>query len=202
MMTVIVVNNYFRRRFQDRVNKIIHALKNTGEKRYELWNFSNIGEKNVREDVEVVILSGSSAHLQNSVHSQMYDAETEFIRQATVPILGICFGHQLIGRAFGSQIRALPTFISGFKPVTILKSDELFSNWREGEQVVLAQSHRDCLTDIPKNLVRLAESETCAIEAVKHRNRPIYGIQAHIERVSNKYPFGHRILENFFYKVK
>lgn len=196
-MTILVINNYYKRKNLSKVDQIAHALRYVGKSKHEIWSFSEINEKKIPDDVEAIILSGSSASLQNQDHASIYRAEIELIKQVEVPVLGICFGHQLIGKAFGSQIRALPRFIRGFRIVKILEPNEIFSSWKKGNEIILSQSHRDRLTDLPDGFFRLAKSESCKIEAMKHERKPIYGVQAHIERGSDKKPDGWQILQNF-----
>jgi GMP synthase (glutamine-hydrolysing) len=51
---------------------------------------------------------------------------------------------------------------------------------------------------LPEDFVRLAASEICAIEAMRHRTRPLYGVQFHPERYTDDHPDGRAILANFF----
>jgi len=79
----------------------------------------------------------------------------------------------------------------------VLEPDEIFHSWETGKEITVCQSHQDYVADLPSNFVRLAESDTCKIEAMKHRNKPIYGVQAHIERATDQSPDGRRVMENF-----
>ncbi len=200
-MKIIVINNYYKPEMKPRVNHITHALRNLDKTKLEIWSFLEICRKKIQDDMKAIVLSGSTAHLQNPSHLAMYSAEIKFVRQVEIPVLGICFGHQLIGKAFDSQIHALPQFIKGFKKVKVLESNEIFSSWKKGTSLNLSQSHRDCLTSLPHDFVSLAESESCKIEAMKHKKKAIYGIQAHIERSSNENPDGQQIFKNFFSNV-
>ena len=80
-------------------------------------------------------------------------------------------------------------------------NDEIFSSWETGTEIIVCQSHRDCLANVPDGFVWLAESESCKIEAMKHESKPIYGVQAHIERASDQNPDGWQILRNFISNV-
>ena len=200
-MTILIINNYYKERNLNKVNQVSQALRKVGKSKHEIWHFSEINEKSIKDDIEAIVLSGSAAHLQNPDQASMYSAEVEIVRKVDIPIFGICFGHQLIGNAFGSQIHALPQPIRRFISAKIMEPNEIFSSWKKGAELTLCQSHQDCLTNLPEGFVPLAESESCKIEAMKHRRRPIYGAQAHIERASNEYPDGWQILENFILNV-
>lgn len=66
----------------------------------------------------------------------------------------------------------------------------------------IVQYHKDFLTELPQDFAWLAKSKDCAIEAMKHQTKPIYGTQAHIERTDPKEKTdGHQVLRNFFTAV-
>jgi GMP synthase (glutamine-hydrolysing) len=112
-----------------------------------------------------------------------------------VPILGICYGHQLIGAAFGSRVIDLGQTIRAMKDVNIVSPDPIFDNIPNPVRV--SESHRQGLSKLPDGFNLLAESSTSKVEAMVHHTRPIYGVQFHPERWNEKYPYGRIILENF-----
>lgn len=201
-MSVGVINNYYKPEYRCRVCQIVTVLEKLGRK-CELYDHKQVNELIERieeERVEAVVFSGSSAHLGNSKHLSMYKEEIEFAQWAKIPLLGICFGHQLIGKAFGSEI-GTQSFLKGFKSVEILEPNDLFSSWKKGDRILLCQSHRDFIQKPPENFTVLARSEHCEIEAMKHNQRPIYSVQAHIERFSDEYREGLKIFKNFVKNV-
>jgi len=201
-MNVIIINNYFKKKNLRRVDKIADALRKLGKYNYKIFHVSDFGEKEILSKAKTVILSGSSASFVHPKAGQPdYRAEVEFIKKIKIPILGICFGHQLIGRAFGSQNQDLGFRVSGFERVEIVEPNEIFSSWGRGCEIVVDQNHRDCLDNLPEGFVLLARSQTCEIEAMKHKRKPIYGVQAHIERATDEKPYGLRVLENFISNV-
>ena len=201
-MNIIIINNYFEKRNLRRVNRIADALRKLGKYNYKIFHISNFGEKEIPRKATAVILSGSSASLVHPKANQPdYRAEIELIEKIKIPILGICFGHQLIGRALGSQIQYLRFRVSGFEKVEIVEPNDIFSSWGRGCEILVNQNHRDCLENLPEGFVLLARSQTCKIEAMKHKSKPIYGVQAHIERATDEKPYGFRVLENFVSNV-
>jgi GMP synthase (glutamine-hydrolysing) len=200
-MTILIINNYYKKRNLNKANQVSQALRKIGKSKHEIRHFSEITKKSIKDNIEAIVLSGSAAHLQNPDQASMYSAEVEIVRKVDIPIFGICFGHQLVGNAFGSQIHALPQPIRSFISVKIIDPNEIFSSWKKGAGLTLCQSHQDCLTNIPEGFIRLAASESSKIEAMKHEKKPIYGVQAHVERATNEHPDGWQILRNFISNV-
>jgi GMP synthase (glutamine-hydrolysing) len=165
-----------------------------------------------RLGVRAVILSGHST-LIDDYDSRDLAPLVELIRETATPMLGLCGGHQLIALAFGMKSAPLGPLTSGErdpKPdlapgmrkewgpyrVEISGEDPLFAGL--GDSVVVEQRHYWELQGVPVGFVSLASSEACAIQAIRHLHRPLYGVQFHPERYSERYPDGRTILTNFF----
>ena len=204
-MVVLVVNNYWKPKNVDKVSYIEEAVQENSNESCQVISFKELGSDfALGEDVSSVILSGSSAHF-SAEEVRMYEQEIEFIRKSSLPILGICYGHQLIAYAFGSQMGSYDAHVKGFQEVEILEPNELFSGWERGSRILVRESHKDYAASLPESFELLAASPTCRIEAIKHRSRPIYGIQFHAERCTDeggeRYPDGYKVIENFFERV-
>jgi GMP synthase (glutamine-hydrolysing) len=171
-------------------------LEKIGKSDIQEWLYSDI-ENREPPKTEAMILSGSEASLTDSEDFDLYKSEIELIKKMDLPILGICFGHQLIGKTFGSQLGRFDDFVKGFRTIEIIEPNDIFSSWKIGQNVTVFQYHKDYLTNPPKDFVLLAKSESCEIEAMKHQTRPIYSIQAHIEKATDQHIAGKQILKNF-----
>jgi GMP synthase (glutamine-hydrolysing) len=200
-MGIIVINNYTEEKDLPKVKKIEEALNKEGKNGVIIWHFSEIGSREIPKDLEAIILSGSRAHLQNKGVYSEYDAEVDLIMKSNVPVLGICFGHQLIGKAFGANIGSLSKFLDEPQNIKVLEPNEILKSWNIGDKLRVYQSHEDFVENAPPQFIRLAESESCRIEAMKHETRPIYGIQAHIERATEDDSDGYQIIRNFLENV-
>ena len=201
--TVIIVNNYRKPKYRPRIRQLMTALEEAGAQ-CEVLDYTEIGEVTKRTKsggIDAVVLSGSSAHLGNPADQLRYEDEIAFIRHVDIPLLGICFGHQLIGVAFGSQVSSLSGFRGEPRRVEILEEDEIFASWNRGDEITLTESHRDYLTEVPEGFSLLAKSNVCEVEAIKHGNRPIYGVQAHVERRTDEKRDGLTVLKNFLSNV-
>lgn len=111
-----------------------------------------------------------------------------------VPILGICYGMQLICEALGGRVDSAPAREYGRTDCRVVaRDDALMAGVPENTTVWM--SHGDQVHTVSADFAPLAETATCPIAAVKHRARPVYGLQFHPE-VSHT-PCGALILGNF-----
>jgi len=136
-----------------------------------------------------IIISGSPILLTEIDYSQLLKS-FEFIRTARSPVLGICFGHQIMGLLHGAKVfRGLECRTN--LNITVLDRDELF----EGLESTLSLREDHCEgISLPSEFSLLAKSEKYDIEAMKHRHKQLYGTQFHPE-VSGE--IGEEIIGNF-----
>jgi len=113
------------------------------------------------------------------------------------PILGICFGHQLLAKVLGGEVRKGKGEF-GRCEIRIIKKDVIFNGWSEKEFVWM--SHRDYVARLPGNVEVLAVSELGYIAAFKVKDKPIYGVQFHPE--VRHTPKGMKLLDNFLNMAK
>jgi GMP synthase (glutamine-hydrolysing) len=114
-----------------------------------------------------------------------------------IPVLGICYGMQLACQALGGEVQPAPSREFGRAQCRIHEEDGLFTG--VPEETIVWMSHGDQVQMTSGAFVPLAETETCPVAAVRHRDRPVFGLQFHPE-VSHT-PYGSRILRNFLYSV-
>jgi GMP synthase (glutamine-hydrolysing) len=102
-----------------------------------------------------------------------------YVKETGLPILGICLGHQLIAETFGGAVNK--GAFGGYAHVTveILEPDDILVDM--GPTITTWASHADEVIRLPNDFTKLARSEICEIEAMKHLNKPIYGVQWHPE---------------------
>src|SRR5919108_2654513 len=114
-----------------------------------------------------------------------------------IPTLGICYGMQLACEALGGEVKPAPSREFGRAHCHVREPDGLFAG--VPEETVVWMSHGDQVSTVNGDFVPLAATDTCPVAAVRHRTRPVYGLQFHPE-VSHT-PYGGRILRNFLYEV-
>ena len=193
-MKILVINNY------KELEKAKQALDNItlcASQRPEMLDYktARLNDVVLQKDPDITILTGSNFMLSKLDTRLVFQPEMDLIRKLDRPILGICFGHQLIGAAYGSEVVDLGHTVREFKEVKLVGSDPLFEGLPSSIRV--SESHRQALTRVPQGFRLLAESATSQVEAIGHQTRPIYGLQFHPERSDEMHPHGRIILQNF-----
>ncbi|MFX1293843.1 MAG: glutamine-hydrolyzing GMP synthase [Promethearchaeota archaeon] len=140
-----------------------------------------------------IILSGSPKSVYEKGSPIITKELFAFYKEKSIPILGICYGQQLIGHLFGGKIRSLPKKEYGKTKIKILNQNTLFKDIDTTETVWM--SHSDQITRLPPNFEVIASSESCPIASIYNKDAQLYAIQFHIE-VSHT-PKGMQILRNF-----
>jgi anthranilate synthase component II len=115
----------------------------------------------------------------------------------TIPILGVCLGHQAIGEAYGGKVVRAQTLMHGKTSRVTHDGKGIFSGVRNPLTVMRYHSLVIELTSLPKDLEIIARSsdDPNEIHAVKHREHPVWGVQFHPESILTE--CGKEILRNF-----
>jgi GMP synthase (glutamine-hydrolysing) len=145
-------------------------------------------------DIKGVILSGSPCSVRDA---NSPDVDLSLFRQQ-VPILGVCYGAQLMAQSFGGKV--LPSNIREYgraKLSEITKSNRLFDGIKKNSQVWM--SHSDTIAEIPSNFELLASTETVNVAAFQIRGEETYGIQFHPEVTHSTE--GRILLKNFLVNI-
>jgi GMP synthase-like glutamine amidotransferase len=140
---------------------------------------------------DAIVLSGGHSMQVNNDHGALA-CELRLVRESLKPIFGICFGFEVIARAFGAQVQKLPHREHGFIDIDILAEDPVFGDVQAFKAY---ESHRWGVRSLPGELIPLAQSED-GIETFKHKTRPIYAVQFHPE-MSEADTCGTQVLERF-----
>ena len=121
--------------------------------------------------------------------------ETIKMAAGTIPILGVCLGHQSIGQAFGAKIVRAPTLMHGKLSKIFHDEIEIFSGLKR--PFVATRYHSLMVSEkgLPTVLRITARTEDGVIMGVKHEHYPIFGVQFHPESIASEH--GHDLLKNF-----
>lgn len=115
----------------------------------------------------------------------------------TVPVLGICYGMQLLVQLLGGEVRPQAHCEYGRASMTQVTADPIFE--KVPKKDVVWMSHMDAAVKLPREWKTLAETEGCGQVIVRHHKAPLYGLQFHPE-VHHTHS-GERILRNFVINV-
>ena len=140
-----------------------------------------------------IILSGGPS----SVYEHNAPIMNKKVLDLKIPVLGICYGEQLIGKYVGGTVLAGKLKEFGKKELIVKKNGRLLKNLSKKEQVWM--SHGDLVAELPKDFEILASTDTCRIAAFENEKRKLYGIQFHAEVAHT--PSGTQILKNFVFDV-
>jgi len=154
---------------------------------------STSAEKLKQMGVKGVIFSGGPA----SVYSEHAPKCDEKILEMGVPVLGICYGMQLGSKILGAEIVAAEKREYGRTELSVLDKSDLLAN--VPDSMIAWASHGDQVGNMDEGFIRLATTPTCPYAAVKHKEKPFYGVQFHPE-VSHT-PKGIEILKSFLYEI-
>ena len=136
-----------------------------------------------------IVLSGGP----NSVYDEgSFDIDPE-IFELGLPILGICYGMQLISHKLGGKVESASESEYGVAPIELKAKSELFAHTPETQDVLM--SHGDRVVEIPEGFHVVATSPNSPFAAVENTERNIYGIQFHPEVRHSVY--GTDMLRNF-----
>ena len=121
----------------------------------------------------------------------------ELIKLSTIPILGVCLGHQSIGAAFGGNIVKAPEIFHGKTSKINHDVSLLFYDIENSYEVVRYHSLIVDMNTLPEQLKVTAtlEDNQNIIMAIEHKEKPIYGVQFHPESINTNN--GKKLIKNF-----
>ena len=140
-----------------------------------------------------IIFSGGP----NSVYDDNAFKIDEAIFELGLPILGICYGMQLMSHTLGGKVEKAAHREYGKAEIKVLAENALFADTPE-EQVVW-MSHGDLVTETPEGFTTIATSASCPIAAMANPERKFYAVQFHPEVRHSVY--GNDLLRNFVFDV-
>jgi GMP synthase (glutamine-hydrolysing) len=142
-----------------------------------------------------IILSGGP----ESVHAEWAPLLDPAIYDLGVPILGICYGAQLLCLQLGGTVTRTGRGEYGRTPLARAGTSPLFTDWPPDAQADVWMSHGDCMTEVPPGFVTTASSPDAPVAALENLERRILGVQFHPEVRHTQ--CGQDLLERFLFDV-
>lgn len=149
--------------------------------------FSQVSNEDLAQ-CDKVILSGRRKYSKeiNAVNSRII----RYCYYRNKPLLGICYGAEIIALTLGGSIRKLPAHIQGTTEVLLSSANPLT---KEKKSILVYESHRYCIAKLPPNFKSLAGSKYCEHEVFSNDGK-MYGTQFHPEKSGGD---GLALLKNF-----
>lgn len=144
-------------------------------------------------DVKGIVFSGGP----NSVYAPDAPHCDPAIYTSGLPILGICYGMQMIMHDLGGQVQACDQKEYGRTEITITEPNKLFEKLPDHETVWM--SHGDQVSQMAPGFAQIASSDTCPYAACQNLDKQIYTLQFHPEVRHTEY--GNDILRNFVFDI-
>ncbi len=146
--------------------------------------------------VKGIILSGGP----KSVHEKNSPKIDDYIYELEIPILGICYGLQLIAKQFGGKIIPSTDREFGKTKIKLTKKSPLLENVLfPNKPVQVWMSHSDKISVIPDSFEKIASSDNCEFAAIQNQKKKIYCVQFHPEVIHTI--GGKKILKNFIRNI-
>lgn len=144
----------------------------------------------VKSEVSGIILSGGRGNPYEPLN-----LTTNFvaIMNFDVPIIGFCLGHEIIAAAYRGRIKKLENYRQKRETVRLIKDDPIFTGI-DTREVSLVKRHFYHVSELPDDFIAIGESDTTPHEIIRHKEKPIYGVQAHPEVSGSE---GMQIVKNF-----
>ncbi len=154
--------------------------------------------RNDQVSVAEVIAAGPDAIMLSPGPCTPHEAGIclDLIRAASesIPMFGVCLGHQAIGETFGGEVIRAPLPVHGKVAEISHKAEKIFRGINGPFQATRYHSLVVKREGLPEDLEITAETDGL-IMALSHKNRPTHGVQFHPESIASEH--GHRILANF-----
>ncbi len=182
MKKVLLINNHGKS-----VERLIFSVKKFGFEVDVVEPLKKFDERAYR----AMILSGG--YIKREIQSKALDWYKNLFYNSSLPILGICLGHKLMGYCYGAKILSMGNPRIGYYKIQFSYTYDLLPDVKG---LYVYQNHKYKLASLPNFLKNYASSNECEIEALKHINKKQYSVQFHPE-VNDYDKRSLKIVENF-----
>lgn len=159
----------------------------------EIIPYTSTIEQIKAKDPKGIIFTGGP----NSVYGEGAPRVDKQVFELGVPVLGICYGHQLTSYTLGGVVESPDIREYGKTEVNLSKDSLLFDGIEEVGQSWM--SHTDYVSKVPEGFRITATTDQCPVAAMENAERRIYGVQFHPEVEHTL--FGKQMLSNFLFKI-
>jgi len=133
----------------------------------------------------------------NSVYGDDTPKVDKGVFELGIPVLGICYGHQLTCHLHGGKVESAITREYGKTEINLVNTSKLFKGIDEKE--ICWMSHTDYVSEVPQGFEIIATTDQCPVAAMQNVEKNFYGVQFHPEVEHT--PFGKKMLSNFLFEI-
>lgn len=159
----------------------------------EVISWRNAYDKIAEKQPKGIIFTGGP----NSVYAENAPSIDARIFDLGIPVLGICYGMQLMAHTLGGKVERASQKEYGKIKVFFDQSSELFKSIDNGDQCWM--SHFDYVSQIPQGFKITAHTESCPVAVMENAEKKLYAVQFHAEVEHT--PFGRQLIKNFLYEA-
>jgi len=161
----------------------------------EIISFNKIKKITNDQKIKGIILSGGPL----TITKKKSEALNSNIINLNVPILGICYGHQILAKKFGGKIKISKEREFGHAVVKSKLKSSITKNFFKNKKTLVWMSHQDIVHTIPSSFKKVAYSDNSRNAIISNENKKYYGVQFHPE-VSHTQN-GKIIIKNFLFGI-
>ncbi len=162
----------------------------------EIVSHKKIKNKNINSSIKGIILSGGPLNVYE-INKYTFDKK---IIENEKPILGICFGHQILSKINGGKVKQSKHREFGLANIYKKKDSLLTKNFFKNKKTIKAwMSHADQVSKLPKNFSVVASSQNSKFAIIENKLKRFYGVQFHPEVTHTEN--GKKLISNFIFSI-
>ena len=162
----------------------------------EIVSHKKIKNKDIDATIKGIILSGGPLNVYE-INKYKFDKK---ITENGKPVLGICFGHQILSKINGGKVNQSKHREFGLAKIYKKKDSPLTKNLFKNKKTIKAwMSHADQISKLPKNFSVVASSQNSKFAIIENRFKKFYGVQFHPEVTHTEN--GKKIFSNFIFSI-
>ena len=162
----------------------------------EIISHKQIKNKNINQSIKGIILSGGPL---NVYQINKYSFDKNIIENG-IPVLGICFGHQILSKLNGGRVKQSKHREFGLANIYKKRNSLLTKNLFNKKKIIKVwMSHADQVSKLPKKFSVIASSQNSKFAIVENKSKKFYGVQFHPEVTHTEN--GKKLISNFIFDI-
>ncbi len=161
----------------------------------EITTPNNLHKLNKFQNIKGIIFSGGPS----TVTTSKFQSVPEKIFKKKIPILGICYGLQLISKIFGGKIKSSKKKREFGRAILFKKKKSLLTKNFLSSKKYVWMSHEDAVVKLPKNFKTIASTNNSKFTIIENKKEKLYGVQFHPEVTHTEN--GKQIFKNFLFLI-